>query len=341
MKSASVCLNALFQLPALACARSCARDVVDSRVPRQRPHLGTPAVVEHERAVRVAHRHRAAEGLPQQVEFLVVRGDEDVDAQALGRRRHVAAPQRGALMEVEQQRQEAVHLGEVHQAREDRRVGIQRVARAVDEVGCIGERRHDRRDPFQPAHARRIGVRQRLVRVERGRRRGTSGEASEDRHRSPGARNAHHAGSSQPGALLAVSEIGTKSHGIQSVQLDCGRVCAPRRGRVARGAAVTFSPASRPTGGGAPRAAVGNGRARHVPQSRDRILRAARRRRRPCATWSPSSATRAAIAAGEHVQASGTWVTDRTHGRQFRCTYLNVAAPDIEARASSATSRPG
>jgi exodeoxyribonuclease V alpha subunit len=36
----------------------------------------------------------------------------------------------------------------------------------------------------------------------------------------------------------------------------------------------------------------------------------------------------AAIAAGEHVQASGTWVTDRTHGRQFRCTYLNVSAPD-------------
>jgi exodeoxyribonuclease V alpha subunit len=36
----------------------------------------------------------------------------------------------------------------------------------------------------------------------------------------------------------------------------------------------------------------------------------------------------AVIAAGEHVQASGTWVTDRTHGRQFRSSYLNVVAPD-------------
>ena len=38
----------------------------------------------------------------------------------------------------------------------------------------------------------------------------------------------------------------------------------------------------------------------------------------------------AAISEGEHVQASGTWVTDRTHGRQFKCTYLNVAAPDSQ-----------
>jgi exodeoxyribonuclease V alpha subunit len=36
----------------------------------------------------------------------------------------------------------------------------------------------------------------------------------------------------------------------------------------------------------------------------------------------------AAIAAGEHVQCSGGWVVDRTHGRQFRSKYLNVAAPD-------------
>lgn len=36
----------------------------------------------------------------------------------------------------------------------------------------------------------------------------------------------------------------------------------------------------------------------------------------------------AAVSPGEHVQASGTWVTDRTHGRQFRATYLTSAAPE-------------
>src|SRR6266567_4917169 len=33
------------------------------------------------------------------------------------------------------------------------------------------------------------------------------------------------------------------------------------------------------------------------------------------------------IAAGEFVQASGTWVNDRTHGVQFRASFLKVAAP--------------
>ena len=35
----------------------------------------------------------------------------------------------------------------------------------------------------------------------------------------------------------------------------------------------------------------------------------------------------ATISPGEHVQASGTWVTDRAHGRQFRAAYLHAAAP--------------
>lgn len=36
----------------------------------------------------------------------------------------------------------------------------------------------------------------------------------------------------------------------------------------------------------------------------------------------------AVVSPGEHVQASGAWVTDRTHGRQFRATYLTSASPD-------------
>ncbi len=39
----------------------------------------------------------------------------------------------------------------------------------------------------------------------------------------------------------------------------------------------------------------------------------------------------AVVSPGEHVQASGAWVTDRTHGRQFRATYLTSAAPDTPA----------
>jgi ATP-dependent exoDNAse (exonuclease V) alpha subunit len=35
----------------------------------------------------------------------------------------------------------------------------------------------------------------------------------------------------------------------------------------------------------------------------------------------------AVIAAGEFVQASGTWINDRTHGLQFRASFLKAAAP--------------
>src|SRR5215472_15618780 len=35
----------------------------------------------------------------------------------------------------------------------------------------------------------------------------------------------------------------------------------------------------------------------------------------------------AMISAGEFVQASGTWVNDRTHGVQFMASFLKVAAP--------------
>jgi exodeoxyribonuclease V alpha subunit len=35
----------------------------------------------------------------------------------------------------------------------------------------------------------------------------------------------------------------------------------------------------------------------------------------------------AMIAAGEFVQASGTWVNDRTHGVQFKAAFLKAAAP--------------
>jgi exodeoxyribonuclease V alpha subunit len=38
----------------------------------------------------------------------------------------------------------------------------------------------------------------------------------------------------------------------------------------------------------------------------------------------------ALISAGEYVQAKGTWINDRTHGLQFRASFLRSTAPDTE-----------
>src|SRR3954454_12690769 len=35
----------------------------------------------------------------------------------------------------------------------------------------------------------------------------------------------------------------------------------------------------------------------------------------------------ASISAGEWVQTSGTWVNDRTHGQQFKATFLKATPP--------------
>src|ERR1051325_6944002 len=35
----------------------------------------------------------------------------------------------------------------------------------------------------------------------------------------------------------------------------------------------------------------------------------------------------AVISAGEFIQANGSWINDRTHGVQFKATFLKVAAP--------------
>jgi hypothetical protein len=38
----------------------------------------------------------------------------------------------------------------------------------------------------------------------------------------------------------------------------------------------------------------------------------------------------AMISAGEFVQASGTWINDRTHGVQFKASFLKAAPPTAE-----------
>ena len=47
----------------------------------------------------------------------------------------------------------------------------------------------------------------------------------------------------------------------------------------------------------------------------------------------------AMISAGEFVQASGCWINDRTHGVQFRASFLKAAAPP-EVSTSAAWRSP-
>ena len=47
----------------------------------------------------------------------------------------------------------------------------------------------------------------------------------------------------------------------------------------------------------------------------------------------------AMISAGEFVQASGSWINDRTHGVQFRATFLRATAPTT-SRGSRNISAP-
>ena len=41
----------------------------------------------------------------------------------------------------------------------------------------------------------------------------------------------------------------------------------------------------------------------------------------------------AMISAGEFVQASGSWINDRTHGVQFRASFLRATAPTTSRRS--------
>src|SRR5690349_7053874 len=62
----------------------------------------------------------------------------------------------------------------------------------------------------------------------------------------------------------------------------------------------------------------------HNPETGFCVLRVKVRGQRDLATVVGAAA---AIAAGEFVHASGTWVNDRTHGLQFRAAFLRAAPP--------------
>src|SRR5687767_6739658 len=62
----------------------------------------------------------------------------------------------------------------------------------------------------------------------------------------------------------------------------------------------------------------------HNPDSGFAVLRVSVRGQRDLVTVVGHIAT---ITPGEHIQASGAWERDRTHGLQFRATYLHAAAP--------------
>ena len=67
----------------------------------------------------------------------------------------------------------------------------------------------------------------------------------------------------------------------------------------------------------------------HNPENGFRVLRVKARGQRDSITVLGHAAI---ISAGEFVQASGTWVNDRTHGVQFRASFLKATAPTTGSR---------
>ena len=61
----------------------------------------------------------------------------------------------------------------------------------------------------------------------------------------------------------------------------------------------------------------------HNPESGFCVLRAARAHREMVTVVGYA----ATIAAGEWITASGEWVNDRTHGRQFKARFLRTSPP--------------
>src|SRR5437588_6252085 len=62
----------------------------------------------------------------------------------------------------------------------------------------------------------------------------------------------------------------------------------------------------------------------HNPESGFCVLRVKARGQRDLITLVGHAAM---ISAGEFVQASGSWINDRTHGVQFRASFLKATAP--------------
>ena len=62
----------------------------------------------------------------------------------------------------------------------------------------------------------------------------------------------------------------------------------------------------------------------HNPESGFCVLRVKARSQRDLITLVGHAAM---ISAGEFVQASGSWINDRTHGVQFRASFLKATAP--------------
>src|SRR3954469_23007537 len=62
----------------------------------------------------------------------------------------------------------------------------------------------------------------------------------------------------------------------------------------------------------------------HSPETGFCVLRVKVRGQRELVTVVGAAAS---ISAGEFVQASGSWVNDRTHGLQFKATFLKAAPP--------------
>ena len=129
-------------------------------------HRRSPAVVEDERAVRMAHLRARPARLAQQVDVFVVCRDEDVDGQRrLERATGVPGGSRSGIKEEE--REEAVNLGKVHRQREDERIWIEREEPAVHQIDRVDGNRRNGDDLTIRAAGRWIDMNERGVCVER------------------------------------------------------------------------------------------------------------------------------------------------------------------------------
>jgi exodeoxyribonuclease V alpha subunit len=75
----------------------------------------------------------------------------------------------------------------------------------------------------------------------------------------------------------------------------------------------------------------------HNPENGFCVLRVKARGQRDLITVIGHAAM---ISAGEFIQASGGWINDRTHGVQFKASFLKATAPR-PSRASRNISAPG
>jgi hypothetical protein len=144
-----------------------AGDVVATQFGSQRAHRRTASIVEDVGLMGVPQRERRAQRLPHQLDVLVVRRDEHVNRQIGFGRHDTPASQVPQLVEIKEERDEAVQFRKVHQQGEGERVEIDGVDGAVGQVRGIDHERKGRHRGGCVAPDRCLDIDEGIVCVER------------------------------------------------------------------------------------------------------------------------------------------------------------------------------